>query len=488
MTTAIPKCMHRLNLLFNVMLLCALFSLFPAAASSGTPDAAIVRIEGLSLRCPGCRMREDGYCEVDAGESIKDGEPVPCEKLLDVLLPRTLEAAYDGLHPSADELLRFALSKHGDAKRTLYVLTLLSRSEAGRKELRTHIRDLLSLYSSVIDGAAAAGTLDREFASSILNMLRHQTGESDRRMFITLAAVTGLENLEETLASITSGDVPRDVQRLSLLREAGAKTNSTHVREIDAFLLAIESCRRISAGSSAAEIAESCAAHAPGSPIIQAYLERLELSRLLNILREKEGRPEVVIGALARLPEAHRYDATSRELVLAALHHVPDASPAWSVSAETKEELDTFAEKDPAVAAELQRITADNSLAASPEGTFSVTNRESSKRRVRWPWMAVAIFPLSYACWRCKKPRALAVLECRSDLNPDERSELRMLRTYFNLSPKSSKKDLVRTYHLRARELHPDRAPGSSAEFSSLAEKYKRAGELLDRLTVVDRN
>ena len=63
------------------------------------------------------------------------------------------------------------------------------------------------------------------------------------------------------------------------------------------------------------------------------------------------------------------------------------------------------------------------------------------------------------------------------------RSDLRLLRRYFQLGPEDGIEALKRQYRKRARELHPDTGQDNSEDFITLQRNYQKAKSLMNNLS-----
>ncbi len=473
-----------------------LASPYQVAAAEETPlPEGLVRVDGLTFRCPGCSRLDSVSCVVP-----KDGEEtlVACDEAIEFLLRRLLEGGYDRLHPGAMELRSYLLNEGLAYHRSRAAFELLFKAKGGEREIIRHARNLYGLHSEVLEELVNEGIASEKVLEHLWS-LPTRSGRQSARLRTVIANAHPSYGIEKLFDSLTVIDLSADEQDLSVMADLLRLLGSSWAAQVELASSAFSSCAvPIDAATCDLTEVES------KSTIAARYFERVRTQLTLRQLSERETAPGVVLDTVARLPYQRVRTPDMLELVVAAVIQLESDTAYWQSAPETVlGMLADVGQHDDQLASLLYTLVQDEGVRksvarAGMSGAFEVYREEASglyaRGRMRTgsskdasfelPLMVSAIAVFSILFFYLYQRFSLVRTEASSEhpLSAEERAELRALRKYFKIAPGAKQAELTKRFRVLARRFHPDVDGGSNRAFAELGEKYNRTKLLLQRL------
>lgn len=511
-----------------------MLSVWAASAALLVPGASaapseLLQIAGLTFRCPGCRIRPDGLCEIARrNETITMTCPEAAEELLSTSAPDS----YDGEHPSPAELAAFLQTVKEQPSTAIHALALLLSTPPG-----------ISLFRDY------AGTLEAAWCPQLLELLAHRRVPDDAieviwrvpgsaagcpdQVHLAAAAASSALGLEDLLAD--------DLAR----HEAGS---AEELRSWASFLDSLTAIPKANVWSETLKLtanmldrcsnvwlhgepSDRCTSGAIESfpEAVRPYLRRVQLSQAVSYA-QKEPNPSKALRGMASADYEHSDTpafqtlvakqlrlaaAASETTVEAALNDESIRALSGIVASRNADVARSFAlllvqsAKNAATAGDYVRavdrledsylvesvrfderravlLSLFERLSALPEDVQVRTKRLCEREHLNcrsdissYAISAGVLAVLGAGIWFAARRRKHRVVK-HSNLTMLERQELREIYRMLRLPPHTTLEELTRFYYQRAKELHPDLNDSPNVdELTAIREHYERAKELL---------
>ena len=427
-------------------------------------DSAVT-IDGTVLTCTSCRAIDDERCAIrESGEDVV----MPCSDALLKLLVQARTSA--NVTFSVAELRRYLLGTNATLAGATAALQLLLATDQGRKAAARDMTLYYSRYAGVLTERICESPINGDVWEPLWLLAREDVvhGASVRGALLACHDEYTVSRLFSELSVV---NVAADRRALEEVLAVVRGKSAVKAAEIDRALSMLTACENLEAqeGCSAASLA-------PLEVEVQDYLHRVQMRALIAWGNSQNPGLEQVLIKIAgteyrRFTTPQLYALVRETLLKDAVTQYPGTSQTAQLAYRERELLREFAQHDPELAMLLEpRPTISWSIGVLSGG---------------------AIVGIVVGVWLFCRRRST---KAQPTLPADQRSELRVLRRYFQLPANSSETDLKRQFRSRAQVLHPDRERSSSIanptgqDFSELTEKYQRARKLLRHAEKIERN
>ncbi len=431
-------------------------------------DSGIIKVSGLSFRCPNCQVLADGLCQITA-----EGEPLllKCEVVPEKLLAELSRLKIPPELPTANELWEFISDSNGsDASSIKAAILLLLATPEGRSRFLKEDYSIPGVVSEALYQLIVSGEVDRDFLREVLTQSLPRINDTKLKSAIFLYAPN--VSASDIIGALTAVDISKDRE---LLLEVVELADAQVASSTPASHSWLEPIRALSS------VFESCLLDSPG-PCDQSALDALaeeerrafQREMITSVIKRDKASPIAGIELLSIISQHRLQEARTPDLhglvARALAEELPRLDLALQAKAlgENDEALRVFAKNDSRIAKALESLN-DTDL----NHGYHITPRT-------YLGFGLVLVALVFGLRRLIGRNSPAL----SGVSPSERSELRELLQYFGLAATSEETDLSREYRLRAKELHPDMGVVDSVigeGFTELAEKYRRARELIAR-------
>ena len=447
-------------------------SLAVLCESALAENSQLITILGVEIECNNCTRLSKEQCVVDRNEGKTK---LPCRDMLVESLQNLANQPKRAHHlPDHVQLIKLLTEEKRPYLLSKPTLQILLSSSKGKKTVAQQFPVIFAEYPHVIEEF-----ISNNYEAAWLSRIAWEyEGELTPQQKALVAANHPELGIVDLLSELSTTDITRDTKDLTHFAETLKIIGSSwyYPLSLTASLLRECTVERLSL----ATCDQQTLTELPVS--VQTYLNRMRLQQITFAIRKEGHSP---MRSLELLSQSSFDTIKTNESIaivkdsLSSLVRSEQYNRWQTIPLPVRSLATSYARSDHEIEQTLQRFK-----------DIPQTNAVNSLRRFITKARKLSPLGLKELLYLCSILATslfvvLVVMKSKKitsqfrDQQVKQDKELKRLRAYFQLGPKAGEDQLVKQFHRRARQLHPDTANGDTKEFAILSENYQRAKQLL---------